>query len=383
VLEGVILLAAALAIRPVRGWDIGAAAFLLALLHFALRFSLRFPLGAWLQTAIALPIFAAMIWRTRPPGWIAHVLLVCFFAHQAIQHVRHLPLLAVVLLPALAWSLELSLKPAASQAANENESLRSLRSFSSFLFSREHAHERGRLHRMQRITALAGLIVLLSLTGYWNFSRRETPYFKRNMDLMRGVELEPAFVDTRRIDWPIPSALPEGVFKIDSYPIQAVNFLLRARLPGPLWNGGNYAGYLIWRLAPEKYKIFTDNRYDIYGGLVIKQEHAALNGWDDADLAALEAHPHPSYAHYTRAGGFIPWREVLDGWLAPWGRVPAAQTVFIPAQARLNRRLAGGGWVRVWEDYAFNIWVRDTPANHAAIERARSIEQPPKCLERY
>ena len=378
VLEGVILLAAALAIRPVRGWDLGATALLLALLHFALRYALQFPSSAWLQTAIALPILAAMIVRLRPPAWIAHFLLVWFFAYQGIHHVRHLPLLALVLLPTLAWSLEAWAGGLAAWWARDPAS-----AGKGFDDDDEHERERGRLHRMQRATALGGLIVLVGLSGYWNFSRRETPYFQRNMVLMQGVELEPAFVDTRRIDWPIPSTLPQGIFRIDPYPVQAVNYLLRARLPGPLWCGGNYAGYLIWRLAPERYKIFTDNRYDIYGGLVIKQEHAALSGWDEKDLAAMNARPHPKWVQYTRAGGFIPWNEVLDGWPAAWGRVPAAQTVFIPADARLNVRLVRGGWVRVWEDYAFTIWVRDTPVNRAAIQRARTIEQPPKGLPRY
>jgi hypothetical protein len=52
------------------------------------------------------------------------------------------------------------------------------------------------------------------------------------------------------------------------------------------------------------------------------------------------------------------------------------QTVFINAEATGNRRLAQGGWVRVWEDYDFNIWVRDTPANKTAIERARALPRP-------
>ena len=30
-----------------------------------------------------------------------------------------------------------------------------------------------------------------------------------------------------------------------AYPVKAVDFLVRAKLPGPIWNGGNYAGYLI------------------------------------------------------------------------------------------------------------------------------------------
>ena len=156
---------------------------------------------------------------------------------------------------------------------------------------------------------------------------------------------------------------------IDEYPRKAVDLLIRADLPGPLWNGGNYAGYLIWRLSPERYKVFTDNRYDIYGGLVIREEHMALDGVtaEQIEQARLE--------HGDEAvQGVRTWDQILDHW--------NVETLFVPVAAKVNLHLAEGGWERVWEDFRFNIWVRDTPENRAAIDKARSLTKPKPWLAR-
>ena len=146
--------------------------------------------------------------------------------------------------------------------------------------------------------------------------------------------------------------------------MQAVDFLVRAELPGRLWNGGNYAGYLIWRLSPEKYKVFTDNRYDIWGGEFIRQEHSVLGGWTAEFLDSNR---------WDRVDGFYPWDEVLDRW--------DAQTLLLPSEARVNAALSADGWVRVWEDLQWRIWVRDRAANQVAIARARALPRPDPWLK--
>lgn len=382
VLEGVILTLAAAAIRPVRVRGFLLTAVLLAVLHYALRLPLDPRVGqyfattlqsnpsgwkhpacalgawitthpAWIHTAIALPVFTVAILRQRVSGRLAHLLLVCFFSYQAIHHVRHLPLMAVMILPVLAWSLESWARQGAVHWTSSS------------------------LMRARAPTAAIGLLALFLLTahwisGYWisadwQLFRREGPsYLQRNIMLARGIEMQPVATDTRTIQWLLPTGLPRGIYLIAPYPVAATDFLLRARLPRPLWNGGNYAGYLIWRLAPERYKLFTDNRYDIYGGKFIRQEHSVLNGWDAEGLKA---------SGLTREAGFYPWNEVLDRW--------NVQTIFIPNDARVNPLLArGNAWVRVWEDYEFNIWVRNTPANQAVIQNALAIPRKLPVLAR-
>ena len=178
--------------------------------------------------------------------------------------------------------------------------------------------------------------------------------------LAEGTELQPVPYFGRAHAPAIPSQVPQRDCLIDPYPIQAVDFLLSAGLPGRLWNSGNVSGYLIWRLAPEHDLLFTDNRYDIYGGLVIRQEHAVLNGWTEAWLRDHGL---------TRVMGFYPWNEVLDRW--------GVQTVFIPTDAEGNRALlVSGAWERVYEDYQINLWVRRTAGNESAIRRAQSLPRP-------
>lgn len=359
--EGVILTLIATALRPVRfvGWI--NTLILLAIVHCLFQpFSAILhavlthqsepirhwvmtridPLRAWALTAVAVSFFIAAVRRVRPAGWLAHALIGAFFLQQGLHHVRHLPLTAVAILPTLAWSLE-----GWAEA-----------------WSRQGSPERRRM-----IAASACLGIVTFLTTYGLFSGRE--YFsvlERNaMLLSQGLEFQPTPVNATGSDWLVNSQLPKGTFMINAYPDKAVDFMLRAKLPGPIWNDGNNAGYLIWRLSPEKYKVFTDNRYDIYGGLVVREEHSVNDGWSADDLKKLQA----SEADFFKGPTPPPWDGVLDK--------HGVQTVFIQASARGNMRLeASKKWKLVWEDYDFNIWVRDTPQNREAIERALALPRP-------
>jgi len=48
------------------------------------------------------------------------------------------------------------------------------------------------------------------------------------------------------------------------YPEEAVDFILKNNIKGPIFNGFNIGGYLIWRLYPS-YKVFVDGRTEVYG----------------------------------------------------------------------------------------------------------------------
>ncbi|HOE95746.1 MAG TPA: hypothetical protein PLS90_03910 [Candidatus Sumerlaeota bacterium] len=338
ILEGVILLLLFVGVRPVRppAW-IGAA-----LAAAALHCLLRATANPWLQTALALPVIAlALARRPRRPGWLAFLLLACFFGQQGIHHVRHLSLLAVVLLPPLAWGLACWARAWRGRAGARRPT------------------------ELTRLTpALIALLALALLGGYWSFSHRErASYLERNLMLARGSEWEPQWIDARARETPVQSTLPAGVFLVEPYPRKAVDFLLRAGLPAPLWNGGNYAGYLIWRLAPETMRVFTDNRYDVYGGRFVKQEHSVLEGLTQAGMEAA-----PAGEAWLREAGFMPWNEVLDRW--------GVQTVFVPVESEVNARLEEAGWARVWEDFSFAIWVRPTAENQPIIERAKTLPRP-------
>lgn len=72
------------------------------------------------------------------------------------------------------------------------------------------------------------------------------------------------------------------------FPSEACDFILRGSPPGPMFNELNYGSYFIWRLWP-KYKVFVDNRNDIYFG----------GAFDDFARAAI-------------AGGNSSWRGIFE-----------------------------------------------------------------------
>jgi hypothetical protein len=354
VLGGVIVLLAAAGLRPVtaRGCVLSAPALaLLAVGLLAVSDAAPWREQAWasLQLALALPVFVLAARRSGLAGWPAHFLLLAFFGWQGLFHVRHLPLLALVALPTLAASLD-----GWAMAVAES-------------WGRRH-DERAAAPPIGRWLAL---LLLAGLTAFWFFSRREGfSFLQRNAMLADGVEFQP--MPLRRMPdqkLPAPTTLPyHGDFLVEPYPVTAVNFLLAAKLPGPLWNGGNYAGYLIWRLSPERYKVFTDNRYDVFGGRVIRDEHSVLNGWDEAFIASVREHAPEAAARLHT------WRQALDHW--------NVQTLFLPVDAPVNAKLnTVGGWVRVYEDFEWLLWVRDTPQNRPSIERALSLPKPRPWLE--
>jgi len=66
------------------------------------------------------------------------------------------------------------------------------------------------------------------------------------------------------------------------FPAAACDYILRERPPGEMFNELNYGSYLIWRLWP-KYKVFVDNRNDIfYGGAFEEFVRVAMSGGNSA-----------------------------------------------------------------------------------------------------
>jgi len=58
----------------------------------------------------------------------------------------------------------------------------------------------------------------------------------------------------------------DSMFGINSskYPGKAVDFMVKNNIKGPMFNGFNIGGYLIWRLYPE-HRVFIDGRTEVYG----------------------------------------------------------------------------------------------------------------------
>ena len=156
---------------------------------------------------------------------LAEILLFIFFFHQAIQHVRHIPLFGIISIGVFGALL--------------NEILNEI-NFSS---------------RFKNAGNYLLLIFSVILIFFSVFHKREGESFiERNLHLFSDEESY-----------------------VNNYPVEVADFILSNPFEGKMFNQINYAGYLIWRMSPEKHKIFTDSRFDIFGSKFI---------WDMMDIEA-------------------------------------------------------------------------------------------------
>jgi hypothetical protein len=171
-------------------------------------------------------------------------LSIVFFAHQALNHVRHVPLFALIAVPPLMCAL-----------AEERRAL---------LPPREDHHTYkgfwGKLYKrlvwgLKHHLDLLLIFLLIAYVFGWGHGNT-TKIWKRNWnDLSQFVQ--------------------DGYFK-KGYPEKACNFIEFYKIPGPMFNHDNFAGFLIWRFSPEKQKVWTDTRYDLWGSQYMKEELGVL-----------------------------------------------------------------------------------------------------------
>ncbi len=232
----------------------------------------------------------------------ADYVLLAFFSYQAVMHVRLLPLYAVAASPSLAWLVA--------------EQLRRLP-----------AHARRQAVAMLPLASAA-------LFTYYAFVVAEPPpqtFFRRNLDLVRGKDREEA-----------------------DYPTPVMRFVLRVGFPDRLFSEINYCGYMIWWLSPEHHKLFTDNRFDLFGSRYYLEEATVVHGAEKEE------------ARIGRG-----WQEILDGY--------SVNFLVLSRSAPINAKLrASGRWdlVYYWipQDRSpregFNVWLRRDPRFAAIRERA-------------
>jgi len=78
------------------------------------------------------------------------------------------------------------------------------------------------------------------------------------------------------------SYLPGFGINEDFYPVDAVEFVDKHGLQGPMFNSYGFGGYLIWRFHPTR-KVFVDGRFDAYGEDFIAKyrRFPSKKVWDD------------------------------------------------------------------------------------------------------
>lgn len=281
--------------------------------------------------------------RSRARVGLGLTFCVLFFAYQGLEHVRHLPLLAVMLVPFLAESFTSWIR----SSVERWDAMWTTKE----VFATRHELRETILPRWNFRAQWAAVAGLLGLASFYALLPEEAAHLFQDEIPFRERLSARSLIDRNRLLFegqdPSLDAWNEPGTEPKAYPKPAVDFLLREKPPGRLFNGANYSGYLIWRLSPEHYKTFSDNRYDIFGGQFDIQEKIVLT--------AFSGMPDPDPAEHAPS-----WEEVLEKW--------GINTLFIPIDSRLNRLLIERSgaeapeWALLWsDDGVFAIWTRKIP----------------------
>ncbi|MDX2174967.1 MAG: hypothetical protein SF028_00695 [Candidatus Sumerlaeia bacterium] len=279
---------------------------------------------------LATLLLALFVPRFRPR--IGELAVYLFFFHQAIQHVRHLTLFGIVMVPLVARLSAHALE--VSRAA---------------LADRFGAAGPRALALALPAVAIATMAVLLK-----NPVEGQS-YPERNAQFLFGPD-------------PASRDLSKGIGYVrEAFPAAACDFIELARLEGNMFNRNHYAGYLIWRFSPETHRVFADSRFDIFGGDFLSTE-IAIEGAQEFDPTEV------------RESGRLPdtplWQRLLDQYDVQWmlirGEMPLASAMGADPD-RTWTRVAhwpepGRGHLRS----GWQVWIRDTAPNAGQIARARS-----------
>lgn len=271
------------------------------------------------EMAIHAAFFMALLLRKFRPR-LFEILLYLFFLHQAIQHVRHLFLFSVALVP-LYTRLVADTVDAAGDALGDWGAWP---------------------QRWLHVPAAAPLVLALGLGawvlvnpregGMWTNPFTPASYLGRNMQFAAGA----------------------GYIR-GSFPAALCDYIELAELEGNMFNENNYAGYLIWRLSPEKHRVFSDSRFDIFGSKFLRKENIIASGGEG-----------------MIDGRRVTWRDLLDEYDVQW--------LITFANSGLSFALSEPGPRGNWELAArfppaagnWEVWIRNTAGNREMLARARA-----------
>jgi hypothetical protein len=259
--------------------------------------------------------------RTHPPA--TDLLILLFFGYEAVRHIRHLPLFGIACAPILGWTSGQLLDLAG-----------------------------GQLRRRVAWLSTAAAILFASYCIGWR-SFPET-YWNRNAALAGGL----TYIEI-------------------NFPKDVCDFIVQNEVPGPMFNPVNVSGYLIWRLSPEAHKLFTDNRFDVFGDRFIWDEFVVKHGieandWDRIDWqkAGLTDREGRQVRDQCKSSG---WTDILDRW----------KINFVVAErswALCSRMSASPAWERVFSwvkppyvdpSDGYDVFIRRTEANRETISRCK------------
>lgn len=137
--------------------------------------------------------------------------------------------------------------------------------------------------------------------------------------------------------------LPRLPMDEKKFPVNAVNFIEKNGIKGPLFNLYNEGGYLIWRLWPKE-KVFIDGRSEIFGEDVQKDFFIILQGLNSWEKIVEEKYNMNYF--------------ILGYW--PYSLMQSIE----PLVRKLEIH-----WSLVYWDDAALVFVKNTPMNERVIEK--------------
>ncbi|MGA2193284.1 MAG: hypothetical protein ABSG42_07935 [Nitrospirota bacterium] len=124
------------------------------------------------------------------------------------------------------------------------------------------------------------------------------------------------------------------------FPVDAVDFALRNKIQGNMYNTDSWGGYIIFKCYP-RYRVFFDGRSDMYGVPMLKE-----------------------YEKVARVK--LGYEDVLNKYHITW--------VLYNANSPLCQTLAASGkWKLIYADSTADILLRDCPKNARLMRKFRKI----------
>jgi hypothetical protein len=74
-----------------------------------------------------------------------------------------------------------------------------------------------------------------------------------------------------------------------SYPLEAVEYIRRHTIPGPMYNTYGFGGYLLWALGPD-HRVFIDGRSDLYEPVGVLADYLRISGIQAGGLATIDSY---------------------------------------------------------------------------------------------
>lgn len=189
----------------------------------------------FLITFILFGGLLSSIWQSpveQKKLYFVDFLLLAFFLNQSLHHVRHLPLFGIAASP-IAGVIATNLIEKAKNSLPQQKAV--------------------------HIEPLFILVILVFsiYTVFTPLKGEPDSFYRRNRQIINGID-----------------------YIREDYPIAVADYIIEHNLKGNMFNEANDAGYLIWRLSPEHIKVFTDSRFDIFGGKFAFDETAISDAYE-------------------------------------------------------------------------------------------------------